>query len=189
MIVGITGFICSGKSLVSSFFKKKGWIIIDVDKIGHTVLKNSQVKKRIVKEFGKHILLNSKIDRKRLGDIVFVNKKRLKKLNKIVHPLIKEKVKKIVLSNKNKNLIIDAALLFQLQLHRFCDLVLFIKSPYNLLKKRAKIRGFTYEKFRTIYESQKNSIKRNNIPLVIVQNDSSIKELKNKVLNNNLFVK
>jgi len=89
-VIGLTGGIGSGKSTVAQFLAELGAVIVDLDKVGHEVLKSGgAVRERIVSEFGKDILTaGGDIDRARLGRIVFSNFKALSRLNKIVHPII-----------------------------------------------------------------------------------------------------
>ena len=110
MIYGITGIFGSGKSTVALLLSKKGYKHINLDKLGHTIL-NKQ-KSKVVKEFGKEILTKNKIDRRKLKDIVFCNPKKLKRLNKIIHPEIIKETKNII-KKSNKKIVIDGALLIE----------------------------------------------------------------------------
>ncbi len=80
MIIGITGSIACGKSLVSNYLQEKGYTIIDADKIGHMALENDEVKKQLVNKFGKSILKDNEVNRVTLGKLVFENNENLKEL-------------------------------------------------------------------------------------------------------------
>ena len=86
--VGLTGGIATGKSLVSSFFKELGAYIIDYDTVSHEVITPKRnAWKRIVDQFGEEILNDDlTINRGKLGEIVFNDPKKRKKLEEIVHP-------------------------------------------------------------------------------------------------------
>ena len=71
MVVGITGSIASGKSLVTTYLINKGYKVIDSDKISHEVLFINEVKQRLINQFGSTIITNNEINRKELGFIVF----------------------------------------------------------------------------------------------------------------------
>ena len=96
MIIGITGSFGTGKTTVASMFKKHGFEIIDVDKLYHDdFYKNRSLKKEIKKEFGT-------LDRNELKKIVFNDYSKLKKLNKITHPLIIKKTQRNNTSSNNQ---------------------------------------------------------------------------------------
>lgn len=86
----LTGGIASGKSTVCNLLKLHGFSIIDADEAAHKVLDENS--KEIAKLFGKEYIKDSKVDRKRLGKLVFENKVQRTKLEKLAHPLIKEEI-------------------------------------------------------------------------------------------------
>src|SRR6185295_6321886 len=90
MIIGLTGGIGSGKSVVGAMLAELGAHVIDTDKVGHRVYApGSEGWQRIVETFGRDVLASDgTIDRKRLGAIVFADADRRRDLNAIVHPLI-----------------------------------------------------------------------------------------------------
>ena len=69
MIIGLTGTSCSGKNLVAETMEKKGFFVVDEDKLGHVALDMNQ--ERLVDVFGPDILTDGKVDRRKLGPIVF----------------------------------------------------------------------------------------------------------------------
>ena len=121
MIIGITGSIACGKSLVSNYLQEKGYTIIDADKIGHMALENDEVKKQLVNKFGKSILKDNEVNRVTLGKLVFENKENLKELNNIIHPQIRKNISEQIQVHKNEKLVfVDVPLLFEA---KFDDLV------------------------------------------------------------------
>lgn len=90
--VGITGSIASGKSTVSRRLKDRGIPVIDLDKVGHEVLrKRHEGFEPVVEAFGEGVLgSDGEIDRKKLGALVFADPRAREKLNAIVHPLIRD---------------------------------------------------------------------------------------------------
>ena len=82
LVLGLTGSIGSGKSTVAKIFQELGAEIIDADKVGHSLLEKKEVRESIVKNFGSSVLdKEGKIERRKLGSIVFRDKERLKKLD------------------------------------------------------------------------------------------------------------
>ena len=121
LIIGITGSIACGKSLVSNYLQEKGYTIIDADKIGHMVLENDEVKKQLVNKFGKSILKDNEVNRVTLGKLVFENNENLKELNNIIHPQIRKNISEQIQVHKNEKLVfVDVPLLFEA---KFDDLV------------------------------------------------------------------
>jgi len=124
MIIGLTGNIGSGKSTVANMFKKLGATIIDADKIGHEILQNECYEK-VIQAFGKQILNQDlSINREKLSNIVFSNPDKLKKLNSIMHPVMTNKIRNMI---NNSNTIIEAALLFEMKLNKFCNKIIVVK--------------------------------------------------------------
>lgn len=136
-VIGLTGKACAGKNQVASVFEKKGYLIIDVDKLGHKALEFK--KEEILKAFGSNIITDGLVDRKKLGNIVFSSKKSLRLLERIVHPYIKELCKEII-SNNNCNVLINAAILQRGELLELCTNVIFVKASFWTRYKRSIIR-------------------------------------------------
>jgi dephospho-CoA kinase len=128
-VIGLTGGSGSGKSTVVFLLSQLTKVyIIDADKIGHQIiLKGKPAYEDIVQHFGKGILKeDGEINRKSLGEIVFSNKDSLNILNQITHPRIKEEIfreiEQIKESHSSYNyIVIDAALLIEIQLHKIVD--------------------------------------------------------------------
>ncbi len=140
MIIAITGHIGSGKTTVAKYFQKQGFKYISADLIGHKLLTKTTIKKKLVKEFGKNILKNVKICKTKLRTVVFNNPKNLRKLNKIIHPLLEKELKKIIKKEterkKDKNIVIDVALLKELKLQKIADYTILIKTSKTKIYKR-----------------------------------------------------
>lgn len=122
-VIGITGSIGSGKSTISNHLHEMGYEIIDCDKISHDMLlPNSKGYIEVINEFGKDIIDESGyINRKKLGSIVFSKKEKLKKLNSILHPIIKEQVELEISKCQDALIFIDCPLLFETDFIDLCD--------------------------------------------------------------------
>ena len=115
-VIVITGSIATGKSLVSSYLKDKGYKLLDADEIAHSLMQVGQVNyKNIVEYFGEEILdSNKNIDNKKLAHIVFNNKEELQVLNNLTHDNIFNKIMNEI-NNSNEDII-------------FVDIPLFIEN-------------------------------------------------------------
>ena len=132
MIIGITGSIACGKSTVSNYLKSKGYIVIDADKIGHEALDDDYVKEKLILAFGNEILENNKINRQKLGELVFGNSSNLNVLNSIIHPEIRKKILEKIDKNNDKELIfIDVALLFEAKFDDLVDKIIVVYVDEN----------------------------------------------------------
>ena len=132
MIIGITGSIACGKSTVSNYLKSKGYIVIDADKIGHEALDDDYVKEKLILAFGNEILEDNKINRQKLGELVFGNSSNLNVLNSIIHPEIRKKILEKIDKNNDKELIfIDVALLFEAKFDDLVDKIIVVYVDEN----------------------------------------------------------
>ena len=86
----ITGVIGSGKSTVVNLLKIYGFSVIDADEIAHGLL--DECWERIANEFGNEFISDKKVDRKRLGKLVFSDENAKKRLENMLHPLIRKQI-------------------------------------------------------------------------------------------------
>lgn len=152
MVVGLTGGVASGKSLVEGEFKRLGAMIIDADVVAREITAPGKpAYKKIVREFGKKILLpDGQINRKILGTLVFSDPEKLKKLNEITHPPIIREIKKLSLELKKKYpqsiIVVNAPLLIEVGLHKKMNKVVVVYADENISVERIKKRdGLTKE--------------------------------------------
>ncbi|MBW7957375.1 MAG: dephospho-CoA kinase [Deltaproteobacteria bacterium] len=116
MIIGLTGGIATGKSLVSAEFKRLGARVIDADEIAREVVEPGKpAYGEIIEEFGSSVLnSDGTIDRKALAERVFSDKEALSKLNKITHPRIRERIREeIAGAGEDELVVLDVALLIE----------------------------------------------------------------------------
>jgi len=146
-LVGITGPIASGKTSVAKMYKEMGAYLIDADKIGHQLLERPDIKKRIIEEFGDEILTEKgKIDREKLGAIVFSDISRLEALNDIIQKplvdIIKEQILELQESGFPGIVVVDAALLPKWDIVKLMDLVLVVDAPrWQRMNRLVRQRG------------------------------------------------
>lgn len=178
-VIGITGSIGAGKSEISRIFKQHNCFIIDLDKLGHDILEKPEFKKQIVQQFGKYILDKNKISRKKLRKIVFFNSNYLLKLNKIVHPELKNRLKQEINKNKKKKIkaiVVDAALLFEMKIEKLMDIIITVSALKMISYLRLlKNQRLSYSEFDNIYQAQ--------LPLHIKKKKSDY------IIHNNLSMK
>jgi dephospho-CoA kinase len=128
IIIGLTGSFGSGKTTVAALFKALGARIIDADSIAHELLKpGSRLYRRIKEVFGRDMLnKDSTINRAKLAEAVFNNKKRLAVLNTITHPAIISVISHKIKSCRRGIIILDAPLLLEAGLKRLVNAVIVV---------------------------------------------------------------
>ena len=183
MIIGLTGGIASGKSTVSKYLAEKGFKVYDADKIAKDISGKKSVQEEIILTFGNEILdENGNVDRKKIKEIVFENKEKLKQLNAIIHPKVIDFYKELKEQNTDKIIIFDVPLLFESGIDKFCDKILVVISDYkiqlNRIVERDKIDRDLAEK---IIKSQLSNEERIKKADVVIENNSSLEDLFEKV--------
>lgn len=188
-IIGITGNSGSGKSVVSEVISEKGGFIIDADKIAHDIiLKGNVAYDEIIKGFGNDILNDDgQIDRKKLGNKVFNNKKSLELLNSITHKHIVEIIKKKIDEERNNShscIIVDAPLLIETNLHTLCSKVWLVYADREKrIQRIIKRDGISRELAEARIKNQTPYDKLKKYAHIITDNSGDdIEELKKRIL-------
>ena len=156
MRIGITGSYASGKGTVCDFFKGKGAIIIDTDILARElVVPGSPALEKIVTTFGSEFLNEDlSLNRKKLGEHVFSDKKKVTLLNDILHPLI---LQETLNRSENKALIyiINAPLLFEAGFDRYTHPnIVVISSVEQSIERGMKRDGLSKEEIMNRLSSQ-----------------------------------
>ncbi len=151
-IVGLTGGIASGKSLVARIFKDLGVHLIDADRIVHELLEpGQQAWQEVLDYFGNDIQLpNDGIDRRKLGEIVFNNAEKRTWLNNCLHPKVFSAVRAQVTCIRDRSpdaiIVFDAALLIETGYNRNMDKIVVVYANQDQQIDRLILRDkFTHE--------------------------------------------
>lgn len=142
-IIGLSGGVASGKNFIADIFAKKGAVVFDADAEVHHLLKSDKSTINEVKENFPKSFINGKIDRKTLGEIVFSNEKKLKILEKIIHPKIRENYKKFLKKAKKEDkkiIVLNIPLLLESKEYK-CDYILSIVISPSIQQKRFLARA------------------------------------------------
>ncbi len=182
IIIGLTGPIGAGKSEVAKVLKRKGAYIICADDVAHNLyLPKSEPWKKIVKEFGPSILgKNDAIDRDKLADLVFSDPAKLNALNKITHPMIKQKISSMLEGGLLEEIIvIDAALphIFKGLVDEIWGVVASKEKRVKRLLKSKKTKA----QISRIMKSQLSEKEYETMADKVIRNEGSIKQLNEKV--------
>lgn len=158
MIIGITGGIGSGKSTLSECIRNAGYPVYDTDSAARKLQNQDQdLKEGITALFGPESYINGELNRKYIASIVFENSQLLKKLNGLVHPVVRKDFKEWVQANKKSPLLfLECAILFEGDFHRFTDKVIVVTAPADLRISRVMSRdNLTEQQIRARIGNQK----------------------------------
>ncbi|MGH2575712.1 MAG: dephospho-CoA kinase [Ignavibacteria bacterium] len=183
LLIGITGGIGSGKSLVCSYFKKLGCEIYYADEIAKKLYTyDIKLVRAISRKFGSEILIGNKVSLQKLRSIVFKNQNNQKEVNRIVHPFVIEYILKKIKESKSSIILIEAALIFESNFHNNLDYVIHVYSNkinrYNRLKKSGNMTGKRIQNIMNLQMPELEKFKK--ADFIIINNSTKI-ELKNKV--------
>jgi dephospho-CoA kinase len=188
MLIGLTGGIASGKSIVSSIFKELGAYVIDADRISRDVMvPGSEVYKNVVNVFGEGILKDDQtIDRKKLGNMVFGNPEKITLLNECTHPEIFREIDRRVEGIRQKNpdalIIVDAALLVEAGAHKRFDKLIVVYADEETQLKRLKERdGFAAEEAQKRISSQMPLKEKVKYADFVIYNDKGLEDTRRQV--------
>jgi len=167
-----------GKSTVAEIFKELGAQVIDVDKIGHEALKEEAVKDRLRRLFGPKIFCQGEIDRKKLANVVFEDAEKLRILESVVHPVIKDKVLKLIEAYSDV-VVLDAALLRRIGLAELCNVIITVKCDEAKIVERLKKKGLSQQEIQRRLAAQKDIVEEG----IVIENNSDLASLRNEVVN------
>ena len=160
-IIGITGGVGAGKSTVLDYLREQFQAyVIQADQVGHQVMEPGEIcYSQVIALFGEHILKKDKtIDRKAVSDVVFGNEEKLKKLNGIIHPAVRQSVLEEIQLQKEKKtaiVVVEAALLLEEHYEKFCDKVWYVHTDREIrISRLMENRGYSREKSESIISSQ-----------------------------------
>jgi dephospho-CoA kinase len=155
MIIGVVGKSGAGKNVVAKYLEDKGFKHYDFDVIAHDGLEANKFK--IASVFGKDVIKRGKVDRKRLGDIVFNAPCKLKLLESILWKWIDEKVEE---EYDGEDAVMNAALLYTSSMYEKCDVVFWVYAPvWVRIKRLLKRDDRTFKQIVKRLQNQKHIYK------------------------------
>ncbi len=187
LIVGLTGGVASGKTVVSQVLREEGAYIIDADQIARELVqpyKPAWIE--LLRAFGKEILQeDGSVHRKRLADKVFADPEQRKRLNQILHPRIKEEMdrrtKEIGQKDPEAIVVIDAPLLVEVGEHREMDRLIVVTTTQTQQIERLRLRdGTSREEALRILSSQMSIEEKAALADFVIRNERSLEETKEK---------
>ena len=184
-VLGLTGSIGMGKSTAAKMFRRLLIPVHDADATVHKLMvKNGRAVKEISELFPS-VIINGGVDRKKLGDEVFERPEKLKQLEGILHPLVRQKMHRFLeksAQQRQKLVVLDIPLLFETGGDEFCDGVLVVSCPKFLQDQRVLLRkGMTADKYSAILRKQIPDIEKRNLADFVIKSNESKRKLYLKV--------
>jgi len=178
--VGITGSIASGKTTASKILSHRRGPLFSADLAVKELYQNKNFRSLISKNFG---LENNNQVKNSIKKLIFNDKSNLNKLERLIHPLVRKKLKKFTYLNKNKKfLFYEIPLLIESKLMKLFDVIIFIKSKKELRLKRFKSKQNNKKLFNLLDSKQMAENKKIKFCNYVVVNEKNLKILKKKLL-------
>jgi dephospho-CoA kinase len=146
IVIGITGIIGSGKTSVSSILKKKGITVIDLDALAKKAIALKEVQEDIASHLGKEYIKDGAPVVDKLKETVFMNKEKLRTLENIIHPRVREDLWKKIAEKREVGagfLIVDGPLLYETGLHKSLDKIVVVSTEIEKIRERLRTRGLS----------------------------------------------
>ena len=146
LVLCVTGPMAAGKNVAASILEEKGFLCVDADACVHDIVETQ--KDKILARFGKIAeqrgisICNpdGTINRRALGSIVFSDPELLKAQEAIIHPAVEDALNELIDKNSDKNIVLNATVLYKTSLLSRCDAVIFVTAPLFVRFIRAKKR-------------------------------------------------
>jgi dephospho-CoA kinase len=178
-IIGMTGNIATGKSVVAQMLANSGGLEIDADVVANRMLyPGAPAYQPVIEAFGDSILTkNGKISRKKLGKVVFLDPKQLEKLEKIVHPEVSKSIKTRIEEASRSFVVIEAIKLLESDLIEICD-VLWVShaSVTHQMDRLLRTRNLSENDAKDRIQAQPPQSEKLNRADVVINTEGSFKQ-------------
>ena len=177
--IGITGSVASGKSTVARLISQNKYPIFNADNAVKTLYKKRIFTKKIQKQFH---FKNTRNLKNKIKNLIKKDKKTLKKLERILHPLVRREMREFIKKKKkNKITIFEIPLLIESKLTRYFDFIVFVGAKKNIRLRRYIAKGGNKKIFTILEKRQNKPSKKIKISDHVIYNNKSIKNLKRNI--------
>ena len=179
--IGITGSIASGKTTASKILSRRKGPLFSADNIVKKLYSEQSFQKLLIEKFDilKDLGFKSQIKKK-----ILTNAQNVKKLEKLIHPLVRREMNKFSLFNSNKKLLFfEIPLLIESKLMNYFDIIIFIKAKKDIRLKRFHSKGGHIKLFNVLNNKQIPDFRKIKFCDHIVINEKNINILKKKLLD------
>lgn len=175
MLVGVTGNLGSGKTMFRRVLERFGYRTYDADEIVDKLYKDAGVINLVGATFGPEVIEGGVVNRKLLSQKVFNSTINLKKLNNIIHPLVRESISEI--PHSNTIVFVEVPLLYEARMQLLFNKVILLRASHEACRKRALKRGFPEEEFEKRVAAQYAADRVERLADFIVDSECSSAEL------------
>ena len=178
-IVGLTGGIASGKTVISDRLKSRGLTVIDADEISREVTANGGLAEKALKKEFPQAYEGGTLDRTLLRSEVFASEEKLAKLNAITHPLIRKQIFEEIAKSPEKTVVLVVPLLFETGYDAHCDYIVTVVASERTRIKRIINRNnsITDGVAKSMINAQISDSERMAKSHEIIVNDGSLDDL------------
>ncbi len=174
IIVGLTGGIGSGKTIVCKVFEKLNIPVYSADTEAKKLMNSDyKIKSKLISEFGNNVYRNNSLNKKFLANIIFNNKKKLLFVNSVVHPVVKKHIKNWISQQTSNYVIIENAILFESGFDKIANKIITVTAPEELrIRRVVKRDNSTYKEVKARINNQmpdEEKIKKSDF---VIQNDN-----------------
>jgi dephospho-CoA kinase len=183
-LIGLTGNIATGKSVVLRMLQRLGARVIDADALVHQLMaKGTPVWQAILDEFGEGVLRSEgQIDREKLAAIVFTDAEALERLEAIVHPAVTARVDELIRQATEAVVVVEAIKLIEAGWHRTCDALWVVTcSKEQQLERLMRTRKLSRDEALLRIEAQPPQEDKVALADVVIDNSGSLKETREQV--------
>lgn len=185
IVAAITGSIGCGKTTLAKIVLEMGYPVFDADRWVRRIYNNKDFLSELNRVF-EGIVCNGVADKRKLRSIVFRDNKKLKQLENLIHPCLRNEIKKIIRINARKKgiLFIDAALLFEMNWDKYCDFIVVADVNPEIQKKRVMKRdNITENDFERINNLQMKNADKIKLADIVVDTNKKLNILKVYMIN------
>jgi len=179
--MGVSGYLGSGKTTALSFLEKRGFSCIDADEIVHDLYEPGEDGWRKIKDFfGEEFLVgkDEKVNRSKLRKVVFNNVPKLKILEKIIHPLVFNEMRKRIHRADSNKIAIESIKFDEKRMGTNLDKIIWIDAPRKMAYERmVKNMNISIEEYNTIRQLQEKPVKID----FVIKNNKGLDEFSKKV--------
>ena len=178
--IGITGSLASGKTTASKILSFRRGPLFSADKVVKELYQNKRFKHLIKRRFK---LKNNNQIKKSLKNLILKNTSNIRKLEKIIHPLVRKEMRRFNSQNRNEKLLFyEIPLLIENKLMKLFDVIIFIKTKKNLRLKRFKLKNGDSKLFNILNNKQMADKKKIKFCDYVVVNEKNLKILKKNLI-------
>jgi dephospho-CoA kinase len=184
-VIGLVGGIGAGKSAVARALERCNYLVIDADKDAKAALDRPDVRGHLISWWGDAIVSSDgKVDRKKLAEIIFSDPAQRRRLEALVHPIVRADRQQVIAQAKREGkagVVIDAPLLFEAGSDKECDVVWFVDAPLDQRLARVRSRGWSDEELTRREAAQLSLDEKRNRSGVVIVNDADLATLEIRV--------